>query len=53
MKLYLSILNVVGVQRVVLLLNSIVLNMLLQHGVPVNQEPVGRIQNTVSSLIII
>ncbi len=53
MKLYLAILSVVGLQRVVHPVSSIVLNMLLQHRVPVNQEPVGQIQNTVSSLKVI
>lgn len=52
MKLDLAILSVVGLQRVVDPLHSIVLNMLLQHWVPVNQEPVGHIQMSVRSLKI-
>lgn len=41
MKLYFAVWSVVGLQRVVHPLNCVVLNMLLQHRVPVNQEPVG------------
>lgn len=39
MKLDLAVLSVVGVERVVCPLSSIVLNILLQHRVPVNQKP--------------
>lgn len=53
MKLDLAILSVVGLQWVIYPLNSVVLDMLLQHRVPVNQEPVGHIQNTVRTLKII
>lgn len=50
MKLNLAILSVVGLQRFVHPISGVVLNMLLQHRVPVNQEPAGHIQNTVRSL---
>ena len=52
MKLYLAVLSVVGLERVVYPLSRIVFNMLLQHRVPVNQEPVGHIQNTLRSVKI-
>lgn len=50
MKLDLAVVNVVGLQRIVHPLRCIVFNMLLQHWVPVNQEPAGHIENTVRSL---
>lgn len=50
MKLDLAILSVVGLQRVVHPVSSVVLDVLLQHRVPVNQEPAGHSENTVSSL---
>lgn len=53
MELYLAILSVVGLQGVVYHINSIVLDMLLQHRVPVNQEPEGHIQNIIWPLKII
>lgn len=42
MKLYLAILSMVGLERVVYPLGSRVLSVLLQHRVPVNQEPGGQ-----------
>lgn len=47
MKLYLAVWSVVGLEWLVHPLTIILLNMLLQHRIPVNQEPAGHSQNTV------
>lgn len=53
MKLYLAVLSVISLEWVVYPLSSIVLNVLLQHRVPVDQEPKGCIKNTLKSLKIL
>lgn len=43
MEHYFAVLSVVGLQRFVHPVGAVLLNILLEHRVPVNQEPAGHI----------